>query len=338
MALLRLRDARGLEESPGDTVTLPPVKLYTKWPINGGPYGSVVMGPGGEVKVFASMSGGMRLYETLDLEKWKDCGIVLAGAYESCIFYDPSTRRYRCLASIRGQGMMSSESVDGRQWSPWDGPWLKRACDSNGSVLFDIETGRYVLYLRAWRKTDQAWLRVVVRASVSSFADLLQYTPLPHEASGSPFLDLSELHPIKTPVAWPFHVVADAPEGADWYTWPVAKIGRDWLAFPSLYTHTERTHVLSEGTTEIMVAESRDGQSWNVLQTPYVPRGDVREVDCGCLYLYNGYVQDGDTIWQLYYGNNRTHTHLKVLQKGATESAGGLFVVKNKLGRFRWAT
>lgn len=305
--------------------------------IIGGPYGSVVVAPDGMVRVYASGQGWMHVWDG-DLQSFADYGTVLPGGYEGSVFYDPSTKKYRALYSIRGVGPCTAVSGDGMQWSDWQGPWIQRACDSPCNARFDEESGKYEVYLRAWRWTpDGKWYRIVVRAELDQLEDLAKFKPCEAEPRGTPFRDGAELLPLKAPVAWPFEVVADIPgPNADWYTWPVSKINGRWYAFPSLYTHDPGDrHTLSEGTTEILLAKSDNGYGWWTNEgAPYIARGTPEEPDCGCLYAYSGHVMlPGRKVWQLYYGNNRTHTHHRVLSSNRTDFTGGIFAVETDMER-----
>lgn len=332
--------------------------------VTGGPYGSLVKGPDGWIRLYASGDGGMHLYVSANMHKWEDRGLVLQNAYEGSIFWDPLEKEYKALYSLCGYGLAIAHSRDGLGWSDFGPPLLKYGFDSNNACVVDEKREQYVLFLRSWDLNPglvdkgNLWTRKVTRLAIPSLEakdGIWSCSGLRGRDLGkaSPFRDPEELPPWVLP-EFPSYTIGESGElplqsNEDLYTWSPCLIDGLWWAFPSVYQHDPgETDPLSEGRIEIHAAGSHDGLFWRWFLRPemetggtqkenlirgthvWIPRGLPTDVDCGCLYAYTGAIRLDDSLYQVYYGSNMTHTKRKVLQVGAdgveVDRRGGLFL------------
>ena len=200
------------------------------------------------------------------------------------VFMDPAApaeQRYKAVSQgifealgtppYRIAGMYSA---DGLRWTRHPAPICNIFGDSQYSVVWDSATEAYVLYGRVTGRG-----RALGRSMSEDFS---KFEPL------QLVLQTDDKDPpnsgLYNPAAMKYPYAA-----------------RAWFMFPSFYH-------LPTHTLDIRMATSRDGinWSWPEQDTPFIPLGKADEFDRATLYLGQGLLRDGDTLYQ-YYGGSPLH-------------------------------
>jgi hypothetical protein len=166
-------------------------------------------------------------------------------------------------------------SADGLNWTRYPDPICDIFGDSQYSALWDAREQHYVLYGRVSGRG-----RALGRATSK---DLSIFEPL------QLVLETNEKDPPESDLYNPAAL-----------QYPYAD--RAWFMFPSLFDHkTQRL--------DIRMATSRDGihWSWPEQGKPFIALGQTGEFDSGSLYMGQGLLRAGDTLYQYYGGSPLNH-------------------------------
>lgn len=201
------------------------------------------------------------------------------------VFLDPAAPpdgRYKAVS----QGMFQAvgdppyriagmRSPDGLHWTRYPAPICDIFADSQYSALWDAEQHQYVLFGRV-----NGHGRAIGR-SASNGLDAFKPLELVLQTDDKdpPESDLYNPAALKYPHA-----------------------ARAWFMFPSLYRH-------DTDTLDIRIAASRDGIHWTWPEQgkPFIPLGQPGEFDSGSLYMGQGLLRNGNTLYQYYGGSNLKH-------------------------------
>jgi hypothetical protein len=200
------------------------------------------------------------------------------------VFMDPAApadQRYKAVSQgifealgtppYRVAGMYSA---DGLQWTRYPAPICDIFGDSQYSAVWDEETNEYVLFGRVNGRG-----RALGRSTSKDFS---KFEPL------QLVLQSDEKDPPNSGLYNP--AAMKYPHAA-----------RAWFMFPSLYH-------LPNHALDIRIATSRDGINWTWPEQdrPFIPLGNAGEFDRGSLYMGQGLLRDGNTLYQ-YYGGSPLH-------------------------------
>lgn len=203
----------------------------------------------------------------------------------SHVFKDPAAppeQRYKAVSQgifealgtppYRVAGMYSP---DGLTWTRYPDPICDIFGDSQYSAVWDEGTREYVLFGRVSGRG-----RALGRSTSKdlSFFEPLQLV-LQTDEKDPPESDLYNPAALKYPHA-----------------------ARAWFMFPSLFNHQNQT-------LDIRMATSRDGITWTWPEQskPYIPLGPEGSFDAGSLYMGQGLLRVGDTLYQYYGGSPLNH-------------------------------
>ncbi|MFA7004104.1 MAG: hypothetical protein WC429_08720, partial [Verrucomicrobiia bacterium] len=195
--------------------------------------------------------------------------------FEGVVFRDPNapaTERYAYVTHLWTEGMVRFHSPDGLHWRRDKTPLLRLGADTQNVTFWDERLGKYVLYLRGWKRAEDKKLsRKVVCTEISNLTSPLDVGP----SRKSLYLWGKE----KVPVIgneFPTVFTADEsdPPNSDVYTISAQPYPLDphwYLGFPSMFQREQR---MSDGPLEVQFAGSRDGITWHRYdRKPYAPLG-----------------------------------------------------------------
>ncbi|MCX6898916.1 MAG: hypothetical protein NT105_09465 [Verrucomicrobia bacterium] len=229
--------------------------------------------------------------------------------FEGVVFRDPNApakERYAYVTHLWTEGMVRFHSPDGLHWQRDKTPLLRLGADTQNVTFWDERLGKYVLYLRGWKRAeDKKLYRKVVRAEIPSLTTPLDVAP----SHKSLYLWGKE----KVPVIgneFPTVLAADEkdPPNSDVYTISAQPYPLDphwYLGFPSMFQREQR---MSDGPLEVQFAGSRDGITWHRHdRKPYAPLGLAGSESANMTFMGPGLVVRGDEIWQ--YGTGFYSKH-----------------------------
>ncbi|MFA6563932.1 MAG: hypothetical protein WCV00_18670 [Verrucomicrobiia bacterium] len=229
--------------------------------------------------------------------------------FEGVVFRDPNapaTERYAYVTHLWTEGMVRFHSPDGLHWRRDKTPLLRLGADTQNVTFWDERLGKYVLYLRGWKRAeDKKLYRKVVRTEISNLTSPLDVGP----SRKSLYLWGKE----KVPVIgneFPTVFTADEsdPPNSDVYTISAQPYPLDphwYLGFPSMFQREQR---MSDGPLEVQFAGSRDGITWHRYdRKPYAPLGLAGSESANMTFMGPGLVVRGDEIWQYGTGFHSKH-------------------------------
>ena len=230
------------------------------------------------------------------------------------VFVDPNAldgERYKLIYSdwwsseqehypfTHNVGMLrGAASPDGLHWSRYYDNFLGKYCDSQNSVCWDEDLGRYVAYHRD--TTRSAGLQVGgydVRSQHRGRA-----------------VGRLESYDFRNWTSTGFALEADFADTLDtdiynsgYSRYPHAP--HMHFMFPSFYRHYE-------GTFDAQVCTSRDNRTWfRATRETFIPRGEPGEFDCFIVSVAPGFVVvDDDTLALYYRAGNGPHGGSKPIE------------------------
>ena len=226
---------------------------------------------------------------------------------------DPDPRRrYKCLYFGQlGQSTAARTCVafspDGVAWTPYsENPVLDGTSDTHTLLGWDERIDRYVAYIRPSLHADDGTVRVIGRSESEDFV---------HWSTPVPVLAPDE----------------QDPPALEFYGMPVFK--RAGVYFGLLWAYhafVEEPAIRMEAETEVQLAVSRDGISWDRLgdRKPFIPRGMPGAFDARGLYTAKEPVAVGDELWFYYGGDSTFHS------PGGQQAAYALGLAKLRMDGF----
>ena len=272
------------------------------------------------------------------------------------VFIDPNAppgSRWKYVSGIRKQAIFVFTSRDGWAFEPQEVAALPFSAGSQSIVYYDDQRQLYVGHHRSdYGETAGGHTRR--RFVLSETKDLLapwpweritpertrevaRHEPIQADKLDPWYLDNGPLMPAGIGIELPTVIAPDArldPVGTDIYTTKAVKYAwapDTYLAFPAVYFHYSgdgpdarqilgtKERGMGSGVTEVQLAVSRDGLSWNRYPRPaYVPIGGDGRNSVHQFFLTHGLVRRGDEIWQYVGGHdgNGIAYHSAFGQKG----------------------
>lgn len=176
--------------------------------------------------------------------------------------------------------------------------WNAVLLDSHNQMLWEPALSKYVVFARGWDPgaTDDRFVCRWEVASTDAMADLGIQSGWKSRRSG---WSVDTLNATKR-VLYISHSDYDVYNPGYIRYAPKAHV-----MLPTVFRH-------STDTQHIGLALSNDGEGWTWADgdgktTPFIPAGDWRELDCGSMYLWPGYVVSGDKMWLYYMGATYLH-------------------------------
>jgi len=237
-----------------------------------------------------------------------DNNLVGLTSLEGVVFRDeqaPASERYVYLTHLWTEGMVRHYSPDGLHWQRDRAPLLRMGSDTQNVTFWDPRLGKYVVYLRGWRKEDKKIFRQVVRTELANLT-----TPLPVEPSPDAryLWGKDKMSVIGDELPAVFATDEHDPPNSDVYNiaaQPYPLDHRWYVGFPSLFQREKGT---SDGRLEVHFVGSVDGIHWQRYdRRPYAPLG-LAGSDCpNMTFLGTGMAVRGDEIWQYGTGFQTRH-------------------------------
>lgn len=206
----------------------------------------------------------------------------------------PAGQLYKFIPADQSAAYMRY-SADGIAWTAngtkaWDGVLL----DSHVQMLWEPVLSKYVVFARGWSSsTDRIVCRWEVPAT-DALADLGIQSGWKTLISGTYFLNTTK------------QVLNISHADYDIYNPGYIRYApKAHFMLPTVFQHTTDTQ-------NIGLAHSTDGATWTWADgygyaDPFIPRGDWRDSDCGSMYIWPGYVPDGDKMYLYYTGTTFLH-------------------------------
>ncbi|HOX02174.1 MAG TPA: hypothetical protein P5555_07435 [Candidatus Paceibacterota bacterium] len=229
------------------------------------------------------------------------------------VFKDPNAmpaERYVYVADAETKGVFRFTSPDGLRWKRDEKPFLPFRADTQNVVTWDEKTGRYGVYLRAWRLAE-SWddrLRCVARLELPTLAQPAGIRPSgrgadPVHAGGLPRI-VDEI---------PIVLAADDadPPGTDVYNISAQRYPLDPRWFVGFPSFMRRDKNISDGRLEVQFVGSRDGVTWHRYdRAPFVRPGLAGSLNANMAFVGPGIVVRGEELWLFGAGFKYRHGDL----------------------------